>query len=118
MTEAKTLRIEILVGHCLGGAGNDVYPGQVLEAPRDLSLADAMAKIRTGYARELPRVSSPDPGPAASATGGGPEEPDGGPDEESRTQTVTTRDPVPENRDPDIRPPLGVRKSRKKTGGR
>ena len=40
----QTLTIEITTGHCLGGEGNDVYPGQVLVAPKDLSIAEARKK--------------------------------------------------------------------------
>lgn len=59
------LTIEITTGHCLGGEGNDVVPGQLLVAPRDLSLADARKKVRMGYARVIPDapavISTPDP---------------------------------------------------------
>ncbi len=50
-TEPTTVTIEITTGHCLGGLGNDVYPGTVLVAPRDISVKEALRKVQTGYAR-------------------------------------------------------------------
>lgn len=54
------LRLHVLSGFCLGG-GRDVYPGDVLEAPGDLRLSDALAKIRTGLLRvaETPPQAAP-----------------------------------------------------------
>ena len=99
------LTIEITTGHCLGGEGNDVYPGQVLEAPRDLSIADALKKVRMGYARIVPNAPEPNEEGA------------------SRPATVTQGDPAIESRDPVVEapeaavPPEG-RRSRSRTGGR
>jgi hypothetical protein len=81
MAEQEKLTIEITTGHCLGGVGNDVYPGQVLVAPKDLSIADARKKVRMGYARVIP--NAPEPKPA----------------------TVTHQDPALESRDPDTEAP-------------
>jgi hypothetical protein len=51
MAQPETLTIEITAGHCLGGQGNDVYPGQRLTAPKDLTILEALKKVRMGYAR-------------------------------------------------------------------
>ena len=88
MAEQTKLTIEITAGHCLGGVGNDVYPGQVLVAPRDLSIADAWKKIRMGYARILPNAPEPGSGPPQEAPGPAP---------------VTHGDPVIASRDPEIK---------------
>lgn len=94
----NTLTIEITTGHCLGGAGNDVYPGQVLEAPRDLPLAEAMRKVRGGYARVVP---TPRPVAAQPSTEPAP---------------VDTRDPDVTTRDPEIRRPRRGPRRRRKSG--
>lgn len=67
--------IEILVGHCLGGVGNDVYPGTKMVVPDQLSLADAEAKVAMGYAKWFVQgqpgpggVAMPLPGPDAVPT--------------------------------------------------
>ncbi len=88
MADQGRLTIEITTGHCLGGEGNDVYPGRVLEAPRDLSIADAWKKVRMGYARVIPN-------PPADA--GSKSTEDLGP-----ATVVTTQDPAVESRDPEI----------------
>jgi len=61
MADQEKLTIEITTGHCLGGVGNDVYPGEVLVAPEDLSIAEARKKVRMGYARIVPNVPKPKP---------------------------------------------------------
>ncbi len=99
MTEQGTLTIEVTTGHCLGGEGNDVFPGQVLVAPRDISLAEALKKIRMGYARVIPFAPGADP-----VAGAGPAE-------------VRHADPAPEDRDPMTTTPEG-RKGRPRAGGR
>jgi hypothetical protein len=76
-----TLTIEITTGHCLGGEGNDVYPGQVLETPKDLSIADAMKKVRMGYARIVPNAPEPE--------------------EPSAPASISHSDPAIESRDPE-----------------
>ena len=101
MTEQGTLTIEVTTGHCLGGEGNDVYPGQVLVAPKDLSIAEARKKVRMGYARVIPSV--PEAGPEATAASG--------------PAAVSNADPIPEDRDPATSAPQG-RKSRPRAGGR
>ena len=101
MTEQGKLTIEVTTGHCLGGEGNDVFPGQVLVAPKDLSIADARKKVRMGYARIIP--SQPEVGPEAP--------------EASGPAVLINPDPAPENRDPDTMAPQG-RKGRQQTGGR
>ncbi len=101
MADQGKLTIEITTGHCLGGEGNDVYPGKVLEAPRDLSIADAWKKVRMGYARVIQN-------PPADA-GSEPEkvfEP---------AAVVTTQDPAVESRDPEIEP---VSRGRPRAGRR
>ncbi len=81
--ESEMLTIEITTGHCLGGEGNDVYPGTVMVAPRDLSLEAALAKVRRGYARVIPNeIETSDP-------------------------LIETGDPAPENRDPVVNAPAG-----------
>lgn len=101
MTEQGTLTIEVTTGHCLGGEGNDVFPGQVLVAPRDLSIAEARKKVRMGYARAIPFAAEAGPeAPAAS----GPAE-------------VSHADPAVEDRDPNMSAPEG-RKGRPRAGGR
>ena len=84
MADKEKLTIEITTGHCLGGVGNDVYPGQVLVAPKDLSIADARKKVRMGYARVIPNAPEP------------------------RPTTVTHQDPVLESRDPETETPDAV----------
>ncbi len=84
MKEQGKLTIEVTTGHCLGGEGNDVCPGQVLVAPRDLSLAEAWKKVRMGYARLIP--DKPETGPVSM--------------EASGPVSVKNQDPVAQNRDP------------------
>ncbi len=102
MAEQERLMIEITSGHCLGGEGNDVYAGQVLVAPRDLSVADARKKVRMGYARVIP--SAPEAGPDST--------------EASGPAFITHPDPVLESRDPVIEAPDVARRGRSRTGGR
>jgi hypothetical protein len=99
------ITLEITTGHCLGGEGNDVYPGQVLVAPKDLSIADAWKKVRMGYARVIPNALEP---PA---------------EDEPGTAIVTHQDPAVASRDPVIEAPGAVapseaRRGRSRTGGR
>ncbi|MBK8164674.1 MAG: hypothetical protein IPK64_01795 [bacterium] len=101
MTEQGTLTIEVTTGHCLGGEGNDVFPGQILVAPKDLSIAEARKKVRMGYARVVPSVL--EAGPEASAASG--------------PAAISHGDPIPENRDPDTMAPQG-RGIRPRAGGR
>ncbi len=101
MTEQGTLTIEITSGHCLGGEGNDVFPGKILVAPKDLSLADARKKVRMGYARVVPPI--PEAGPGTSASPG--------------PAANNNGDPDPENRDPQSLAPK-KRKARPRAGGR
>ena len=101
MTEQGTLTIEVTTGHCLGGEGNDVFPGQILMAPRDLSIAEARKKVRMGYARVVPFV--PESGPEAPAVSG--------------PAAISHGDPTPENREPDTMAPQG-RGGRPHAGGR
>ena len=101
MTDQGKLTIEVTTGHCLGGEGNDVYPGQVLVAPKDLSIAEAWKKVRMGYARVIP--GAPQPGPDAV--------------EASGPAIVANQDPATQSRDPDIQAPQG-RKGRPRAGGR
>jgi len=101
MTEHGTLTIEVTSGHCLGGEGNDVLPGQILVAPRDLSIAEARKKVRMGYARVVPTM--PEAGPEAP--------------EASGPAAISHPDPAPEDRDPTTTPPEG-RKGRPRAGGR
>ena len=101
MTEQGTLTIEVTTGHCLGGEGNDVFPGQILVAPRDLSIAEARKKVRMGYARVVPSV--PEAGPEAPAASG--------------PAAIKHGDPTPENRETDTMAPQG-RGGRPRAGGR
>jgi hypothetical protein len=101
MTEQGTLTIEVTTGHCLGGEGNDVLPGQILVAPKDLSIADARKKVRMGYARVVP--SAPEAGPEAPVASG--------------PAAINHGDPDPEERDPDTPAPK-MRKGRPRAGGR
>ena len=99
----QTLTIEITAGHCLGGEGNDVYPGQVLVAPRDISTVEARKKVRMGYARVIP--SAPKAGPVGTEAPG--------------PAVVTHLDPALESRDPVIEEaPEAARRGRSRTGGR
>ena len=91
MADQQTLTIEITTGHCLGGVGNDVYPGDVLEAPRDLSIEEARKKVRLGYARVIETNES--------------------------APTIVTQNPVVESRDPEIETPIR-RRGRPRAGGR
>jgi hypothetical protein len=101
MTEHGTLTVEVTSGHCLGGEGNDVLPGQILVAPRDLSVAEARKKVRMGYARIVPTM--PEAGPEAPVAPG--------------PAAVSHADPAPEDRDPTTPTPEG-RKGRPRAGGR
>ena len=94
MADQEKLTIEITTGHCLGGVGNDVYPGEVLVAPEDLSIAEARKKVRMGYARVIPNPPT-DAGLEAEKASG--------------PATVVTQDPAVESRDPEIEPPLEPR---------
>jgi len=113
MAEQEKLTIEITTGHCLGGEDNDVYPGQILVAPKDLSIADARKKVRMGYASVIPNAPEPEPDKKKSGAA-----------------IVTHQDPALETRDPDteapdaVAPRAGARKGRargsypSRTGGR
>lgn len=115
MPDPAMLTIEITTGHCLGGVGNDVYPGQVLVAPKDLSIADAWKKVRMGYARIVPNAAE-----AAAPQAPGPESSD----ETPGPAPVTHGDPVVASRDPAVEAPDMARKGRSqgshpsRTGGR
>ena len=91
MAEQEKLTIEITTGHCLGGEGNDVYPGQVLVAPKDLSIADARKKVRMGYARVVPNAPESEPEK----------------EEKPGPAVVTHQDPTLDSRDPDTETPQG-----------
>ena len=101
MTEQGTLTIEVISGHCLGGEGNDVFPGKIMVAPRDLSLAEARKKVRMGYARVVPPV--PEAGPETPPSSG--------------PAVNNNGDPDPEDRDPESPAPK-KRKGRPRAGGR
>jgi hypothetical protein len=88
MADKEKLTIEITTGHCLGGVGNDVYTGQVLVAPKDLSIADARKKVRMGYARVVPNAPEPESDKKKSGA-----------------TVVTHQDPAIESRDPDTEAP-------------
>ncbi len=49
-----TMAIKIDRAHCLGGAGRDVAAGEILVAPRDLPVEEAMRKVLIKYAHEIP----------------------------------------------------------------
>jgi len=100
----QTLTIEITTGHCLGGEGNDVYPGQVLVAPRDLSITEARKKVRMGYARIVANAPKPEPETEEAEEPAGP-------------AVITHQDPAVESRDPDMDAPTG-RRGRSRAGGR
>lgn len=102
MADQGKLTIEITTGHCLGGEGNDVYQGQVLVAPKDLSVADARKKVRMGYARIIPDTHEPRPET----------------EEDSGPAVVAHADPAAESRDPVTKPSNSTRRRRSKTGGR
>jgi hypothetical protein len=97
MPAQTQLTIEITTGHCLGGVGNDVYPGQLLVAPKDLSIADAWKKVRQGYARIVPNAVESGPAPESSPPGPPP---------------VTHGDPVVADRDPEFQAPDAARRGR------
>lgn len=79
------MTIEVTTGHCLGGEGNDVYPGMVLVAPGDITLEQAEQMLRRGFAR----LVIPKP-------------------------VITYADPMPETRDPELAPrPTRPRKGKK-----
>lgn len=102
MADQGKFSIEITTGHCLGGEGNDVYPGQVLVAPKDISIADARKKVRMGYARIIPDAQEPAPDTR----------------ENSGATVVTHEDPAVESRDPVTQSPKITRRRRSRTGGR
>jgi hypothetical protein len=94
MTDKGTFAIEITSGYCLGGAGHDIYPGHRLVVPRDISVAEAMHKVRTGYARFV--SSSPEAGPEVAS--------DPGP---APAKQITHGDPPMDSQDPAIQTPRG-----------
>lgn len=94
MTDKGKFAIEITSGYCLGGAGHDVYPGSILEVPRDISIAEAMHKVRTGYARVV--YDAPEAGPEVAT--------DPGPAPATR---ITDGDPLVDFQDPPTQPPRG-----------
>jgi len=53
MEDLAQLRIRILIGHCLGPAAGNVYIGDELTAPTDLSIAEARRKVTMGYAEVI-----------------------------------------------------------------
>jgi len=79
---ALELEIEITQGHCVGGDLGDVYPGDRLRAPAQLTIAEARAKVRDRLARLIDE-RLPAAAPAAPAA-----------------EVVETRDPAIETRDP------------------
>ena len=101
MTVQETLTIEITTGHCLGGEGNDVCPGQILVAPKDLPVVEAWKKVRMGYARVLTKAQKAGP-ESMEATG---------------PVTVINQDPSPDHREPTTEAPRR-RKSRPRAGRR
>lgn len=97
---SKSVRVEILKGHCLGGGRGDVFAGQVLEVPGDLTRNEAEAKIARGQAIAVGADGDPIEAPEEKTEAGE----DGGEEEdEERRGGVETRDPKPEHRDPPIR---------------
>lgn len=105
---SETLTIQVTTGHCLGGEGNDVYPGAVLVAPRDLTVEAALLKVRRGYARVIPNLPESTVTPADVVSHGDP--------------VVETGDPVIETRDPIADIPAAAEprahKGRPRAGGR
>jgi len=91
----EKVTIRVTTGHCLGGAGNDILPGQILVAPRDLTIEDAHRKVSIGYAVIIPNAPEPETEPATPDDSTGTER-------EPETSTVTHRDPQPEHRDPPL----------------
>lgn len=93
------LRIQITVGHCLGGVGKDVRPGTIMVAPRDLPIEAARHKLRIGYARLAPEETVMPP----------PVTPPG---------RIEVRDPAAESGDPEVAEPERPRARRGKPGGK
>ena len=97
-------KIEILVGHCLK-AGTDVYEGDRLEVPKDLTQDHADALVRKRWARWIaaePEQPKPEPPPV----------------EKAESATVKHGDPEIETRDPETQGPLSRGRGRRKSGGR
>lgn len=97
---ALEIEIEITVGHCIGdGKLGDVYPGDRLTAPKQLSLSEARAKVRDRLAKLIDERL---PGPRV----------------EQAAPAVESRDPIIEHRDPlmtsaAVPPAAGVQTSAK-----
>jgi hypothetical protein len=106
VADPNKMRIEIVTGHCLGGEGNDVYPGEIIEAPGRLTVAAALEKVRQGYARIVHDLAESGPAELHSA-GPGP-----------MGRVVLNRDPQIEVRDPETPGEDMPPKRRRKTGGR
>jgi len=81
-------RVKVTKGHCLGGAGNDVRPGQVLAVPDELDPLKAMNMVKKGWGRMLPPET-------VAKTSSGPKKDD----------KVQVRDPGVEHRDPGVEKP-------------
>jgi hypothetical protein len=112
MEQPQELAIRITVGHCLGGAGNDVKAGAILHAPRDLPIAEALRKVNIRYAEIVELEQKPGTDPGTPSVIPGPEK-------------VVNGDPVIETRDPEVEavpsagPTIGeLRRGRPRAGGR
>jgi hypothetical protein len=103
MANSGRIRIKVTSGWCLGGEGNDAHPGDVLEAPGDIEVSEALKKIRTGYAIQIPEISGP--GPAIH-------------EDTPLPGSVTSGDPAIDSRDPVVEAPEAARRGRARTGGR
>ncbi len=53
MEDLAQLKIRILIAHCLGPATGNVYVGDMMTAPAELTIAEARRKVAMGYAEVL-----------------------------------------------------------------
>lgn len=102
MGEESRFGIVIVKSHCLGGGRGDVFEGTILKVPEELPIAEARAKIASGYAVKIPDDT---PGVVEIAEEDNP-----------APGAVETRDPALEKRDPDITPARTP--SKRKAGGK
>ena len=52
----KERSFKVLTGHCLGAGRGDVFEGEVVTIPQDLTPAEAASKLTLGYIEEIPVV--------------------------------------------------------------
>lgn len=106
MSQQKRFAILITRSHCLGRGRGDVFEGTVLTVPEEIPVAEARAKVVTGYAIKVDRDD-------AASTGAGESEAAAPGAVESREPELEIRDPKPK---PAKRKPSGGKGSKTRRG--